>query len=233
MAAGLVTSLAPMTKATSACGELAVDVLELEHLVVGHVGFRQQHVHVAGHAARHRVDGVLHLDALGLQLVRHLAQGVLRLRHRHAVARHDDDLRGVLHDEGGVVGRALLHRPGLDRAAAGGRGLAAEAAEDHRDEAAVHALAHDVGQDRARGADQRAGDDEREVAQREADARRRPARIGVEHRHHHRHVGAADGDDQRHAEHEGDQHDQPEGRVALGADEDDEQHAPAAGRGRY
>ena len=41
-----------------------------------------------------------------LQPVGHFAQGVLRLRHRHAVARHDDDLAGVLHDEGGVLGRA-------------------------------------------------------------------------------------------------------------------------------
>ena len=80
------------------------------------------------------------------------------------------------------------------------RHLAAEAAEDHRDERAVHALAHDVGQDRARGADQRAGDDQRRVAEREADAGRRPARIGVEHRDHDRHVGAADRDDDEHAE---------------------------------
>ena len=43
--------------------ELGVDVLELEHLVVGHVGFGQQHVHVAGHAAGDRMDRVLDLDA--------------------------------------------------------------------------------------------------------------------------------------------------------------------------
>jgi hypothetical protein len=35
----------------------------------------------------------LHLDAFLLQQVGHLAQRVLRLRHRHAVAGHDDDLR--------------------------------------------------------------------------------------------------------------------------------------------
>ena len=99
-------------------GELGVDVLELEHLVVGHVGLGQQHVHVAGHAAGDRVDGVLHLDALLLQLVGHFAQRVLGLGDRHAVAGDDDHLRGVLHDEGGVLGRALLDRPGLDRAAA-------------------------------------------------------------------------------------------------------------------
>ena len=94
-------------------GELGVDVLELEHLVVGHVGLGQQHVHVAGHAAGDRMDRVFDLDALLLQHVGHFAQRVLGLRHRHAVAGHDDDLGGVLHHEGGVVGRALLDRPRL------------------------------------------------------------------------------------------------------------------------
>jgi hypothetical protein len=51
----------------------------------------KQHVHVAGHAARDRMDRVFHLDALLLEHVGHLAQRMLRLRHRHAVARHDDD----------------------------------------------------------------------------------------------------------------------------------------------
>ena len=44
--------------------ELAVDVVHLEHLVVGHLGLGQQHVHVARHAAGHRMDRVLHGDAL-------------------------------------------------------------------------------------------------------------------------------------------------------------------------
>ena len=114
MAAGLMTSLAPMTKATSAARELGVDVLELEHLVIGHVGFGQQHVHVAGHAARDRVDRVFDADALFLEQVAHLAQRVLRLGHRHAVAGDDDDLLGLLHQEGRVLGRAALPRP-VDR----------------------------------------------------------------------------------------------------------------------
>jgi hypothetical protein len=35
---------------------------------------------------------------------------MLGLRHRHAVARHDDDRLGVLHQEGRVLGRARLDR---------------------------------------------------------------------------------------------------------------------------
>jgi hypothetical protein len=96
--------------------------------------------------------------------------------------------------------------------------LAAPAAEDDRHEGAVHALAHDVGQDRARGTDQGAGDDQQVVAQREADGGRRPARVGVEHRDHDRHVGAADGQDQVAADGAGDDGDQQHGPEAGAAE---------------
>src|SRR3712207_8045531 len=43
------------------------------------------------------------------------------------------------------------------------------------------------------------------VLQREADAGRGPAGVGVEHRDHDRHVGAADRDDQEEADREGEQ----------------------------
>ena len=97
------------------------------------------------------MDGVLHLDAFFLQQLAHLTQHMLGLGHGHAVTRDDDHLLGILHQEGGVIGRALF--PGLVAivgAASRGRRLTAKAAQDHREEGAVHALAHDVGQDRAR-----------------------------------------------------------------------------------
>ena len=43
------------------------------------------------------MDGVFDLDARTLELVGHFAQGVLGLRHCHAVARHDDHFARVLH----------------------------------------------------------------------------------------------------------------------------------------
>ncbi len=158
---------------------------------------------MARHSPCDWVDGVFDLDALLLEHLGHLAQRVLRLRHRHAVARDDDDLLGLLEHEGGVRGAALLVGALLARlAAARCRVAGAETARDHREEAAVHRPAHDVAEDRARGADQRAGDDHRGVAQREPHRRRRPARIAVEHRDHDRHVRPADGDDQQEADHE-------------------------------
>ena len=73
---------------------------------------------MARHPARDRVDRVFHLHALLLQHVGHLAQRVLRLRHRHAVAGDDDDLLRLFEHEGGIVGAALLVRALLARFAA-------------------------------------------------------------------------------------------------------------------
>ena len=182
---------------------------------------------MAGHAAGNGMDGVFHLDAFLLEPVGHFAQGMLRLRHRHAVAGHDDHLAGILHDEGRVLGGALLHRP-LFLAGRRSRDLAAEPAENHRNEAAVHALAHDVGQDRAGRADQRPGDDERRIPEREADPRGGPAGIGIEHGNDDRHVGAADRDDDEHAEGERGQRQEPEREMTFRAhepyDQRDDQH---------
>jgi hypothetical protein len=78
-----------------------------------------------------RVDRVAHADPLLLQQVGHLAQRVLGLRHRHAVARHDDHRGRVLHDERRILGAALLDRLLLLGAARRDRAaLGAEAAED-------------------------------------------------------------------------------------------------------
>ena len=60
-----------------AARELGVDLLHLLELRVGHVGLRQQHVHVAGHAPGHRMDGVADLDAA-------LLEDVAELAHRRA-----------------------------------------------------------------------------------------------------------------------------------------------------
>ena len=68
----------------------------------------------------------------------------------------------------------------LARFAAAAR-IRAKAARYHADEAAVHRPAHDVAKDRARAADERAGDDHRGIVEREAHRGGRPARIAVEH----------------------------------------------------
>ena len=139
------------------------------------------------------MDGKAHLLARGAQLAGQFRDTLLRLRHGHAVARNDDHAVGLVQCRGDTVGvdgdlfaldRLLLARG------------AAEAAEDHADEAAVHRLAHDVAEDRTGRTHQRTDHDQQVIAEREADGRRRPARVAVEHRDDDGHVRAADPHDQ-------------------------------------
>ena len=155
---------------------------------------------MARHAARHRVDRITDVDTLLLEHLGHLRQRVLRLRDRHAVARHDDHAVCLLHDEGGVLGRTLAHCSIAQVFHSGRRGLSAEPAENDADERPVHSAAHDVAQDRARRADERARDDQQRVRKREPDARGGPSGVGVQHRDHDRHVGATDRHDNKDAD---------------------------------
>ena len=66
--------------------------------------------------------------------------------------------------------------------------------KDHIEKGPVHPFAHDVAEDRAGGADQRAGHDQRHVRQSEADTAGRPAGIAVQHGDYDGHVRAADRD---------------------------------------
>ena len=103
-------------------------------------------------------------------------------------------------------------------------GIRAETTEQHVDDAAVHPLAHDVGQDRTRRADQRPGNDQRQILDGKADACRRPAGVAVQHRHHDRHVGAADRNDDQEADTQRQERDQPEQHlITAGTDEPDHQ----------
>ena len=124
------------------------------------------------------------------------------LRDGHAVARHDHHALAVGHEHRGVLGGRLAQRlvplRARDRSPAAGP----EAGEQHVDERAVHCLRHELRQDRARGADQSAGDEQRVVAQREAGRGHGDAGVGVEQRDDDRHVGAADRHDELHAQDE-------------------------------
>ena len=63
--------------------------VHVKQAVVGNIGFRQQHVHVAGHAAGDGVNAELHVDSLLGEHVEKFAHLVLSLRHGHAVAGHN------------------------------------------------------------------------------------------------------------------------------------------------
>ncbi len=173
------------------------------------------------HAPGHGVDRELHLHALLGQRVEHLPHRVLGLGDGHAIAGHDDDLLRVLEEIGGILGRAPLD--GLLLLLFGRHGHLAEASHDHGQEGTVHRPAHDVGENGAGRADKGPGDDEHGVVEGEADARCGPAGIAVEHRDHHRHVRAADGNDEQDAEREGENRHEEEDETVFARHEQREQ----------
>ena len=118
---------------------------------------------------------------------------MLCLRHRHAVSRDNDHTAGILQNKGRVF-RTAGSDSSITQIFARPSCFAAEAAKDHIEEGPVHPFAHDVAEDRAGGADQRAGHDQRHVRQSEADTAGRPAGIAVQHGDYDGHVRAADRD---------------------------------------
>ena len=159
------------------------------------------------HTTRYRVNRILHSYAIIGQFLGQLFKRVLRPGDRQAITWNDDHGVGVGQQEGRVVSRAGFHRTGFFRAGRASRVCAVtEAAKQYVEERTVHRLAHDVRDvraDRTGRAHQGTCDDQNRVVQREADPGRGPAGVAVEHRHHYRHVGTADRDDDQHAEHEG------------------------------
>ena len=159
-------------------------------------------------------------DAVLAQRLGDLVDRVLRLRDRHAVARHDDHVLRLRQQLGGLGRGDRRHLAGgLPRrpASPARRCSVPKPPAITREEVAVHRAAHDVREDRAARADQRAGDDQQVVGQHEAGRRRGPARVAVQHRHDDRHVGAADRHHHVHAEEQRDDghHDQRQSSPAT------------------
>ena len=100
-----------MISATSTCAHVRVHVVHLDDVVVRNLGFRQQHVHVARHPSGDRVDDELHRRAACRELVVQFRDAVLRVRDRHAVARHDDDEARHLERLRGALDRFFLVVP--------------------------------------------------------------------------------------------------------------------------
>src|ERR1700722_14240903 len=110
--------------------ELGVDLVQIGYQVVRYPGLRQQHVHVAGHAAGHRMDREAHRYTAIDQQLHQLPHLVLRLRHGHAIAGNDDDFLRERHHDAGVRGLDRLETAGDFGARGGGAGIA-EAREQY------------------------------------------------------------------------------------------------------
>ena len=76
-------------------GEVVIDLFHLDHDVVRHARFGEQHVHVTGQPSGDRMDGEADVDAALAQQLGDVEHRILRLRDGHAVAGDDDDALGA------------------------------------------------------------------------------------------------------------------------------------------
>ena len=157
---------------------------------------------MAGHAAGDRVDCVLDVDTALLELVGELADRVLRLRDRQAVARDDDHPVRVGEHHRHVLGGGRAHRPAVGGRTlrSGGRLQLAERAEEDVRHRAAHRAGHHQRQQGARRPDEHAADDQDVLVEDEAGRGGGDAGEGVQQRDDDRHVGAADRQHEQDAE---------------------------------
>ena len=131
-----------------------------------------------------------------LEQVAQIGQLALRLSLRQTEARHEDDLVGVHQLHGDVIGAGLLHRALGAGGFAAGRGATAEATGEHAHQRTVHGLGHRQRERDPGRADECAGDDQRDVVDRQTAHGDGGASAGVKHRDDDGHVSAADRDDE-------------------------------------
>mmetsp|Transcript_24553 Transcript_24553/g.75848 ORF Transcript_24553/g.75848 Transcript_24553/m.75848 type:complete len:336 (-) Transcript_24553:503-1510(-) len=173
--------------------EVVVDLVHFVDDVVGDAGFGEEDVQLARHPSGDGVDGEAGLDALVVEGLGDVGDGVLGLGDGEAVAGDDDDARRIGEELGGGVDVDFGVGAHVDGALGRSRpGDGAVAAEDDVADVAVHGLAHDVGEDGAGGADEGADHRQEGVVQHEAFGAQSPARVGVQDGDDDRHVGAAD-----------------------------------------
>ena len=82
-------------------------MIEFVKLRVGHIRFRQQDVHVTGHASRNRVNRIFHRHSAFLERIGQFAQRMLRLSSRHTVAGDEDSLPRIGQLNGDILERLL------------------------------------------------------------------------------------------------------------------------------
>ena len=150
------------------------------------------------HAARHRMNGELHVHTFLRQRVRQFANLVLRLRHSHPVAGDDHDAARHFQNLRRFLRSRRTHRPRLGPVRR--RLQLAERAKQDVGERPVHRLTHDDRKDEARRTIQRARNNQQLVVERETHRAGRKPGVRVEQRNHCGHIRAADRHDEEYTE---------------------------------
>ena len=137
--------------------EHGVHRVHFEQVLIVHVGFGKQHVHMPGHAPGNGVDAVAHPGAPAFQQVGKLFDLVLGLGQGHAVTGHDNHISGVLYKLCGFAfdgpGRGSSPGGRSSLFGRGRRGHHRRFAKQDGQQFPVHGTAHDARQQIAGRAD--------------------------------------------------------------------------------
>ena len=178
------------------------------------------------------MDGIADLHTVVFEQLGQLAQGVLGLGHRQAVAGHKHDALGLLQRHGAFF-RTAAGDAGVARLAASttatatGEGTGTEGtAKQHRQQRAIHGRAHHLGEDQAGRTDHGASHDQQLAAHHKAGGGGGHPRIRIKQRDDHRHVGAADRQGDADTQQAGADHQQPQRQARWIARQ---QHGPHQG----
>ena len=136
------------------------------------------------------MDTKTHLNPTVAQFVNQIADQVLSLGNRHAVAGGNNNGRRIF--------QSLCHFLGTDfnvltiiTACNHGPFFGTKTTENHRNKGTIHGCTHQVGKNGTRRPHHGTGNDQQIVAQHKAGHCRCQTGIGIEHGYHHRHIRSA------------------------------------------
>src|SRR5699024_703652 len=126
-----------------------IDLFHIKKLIVWHVCFGQQHIHMAGHAARDRMDAVLYFHPSLPHLINYFLKYMMRLSNGQLIAGGNHDLISI----STLYGYSLSRRFATRFIGIGGRtsssaasAIAHTSTEKYLRKGSIHRFAHSIGQ---------------------------------------------------------------------------------------
>mmetsp|Transcript_18943 Transcript_18943/g.35697 ORF Transcript_18943/g.35697 Transcript_18943/m.35697 type:complete len:247 (-) Transcript_18943:637-1377(-) len=138
--------------------EVVVDLIHLQHPIVGNACLCKKHIHLTWHTSCHRVNAKAHLDVCVSQCCGNISHGCLRASHSHTVTRHNDDTLGLGKHARHAISGGFYVLLGWACIFINHFGCSIHATKDHIAKVAVHCITHDNRQDAATECDQRPND---------------------------------------------------------------------------
>mmetsp|Transcript_6580 Transcript_6580/g.12392 ORF Transcript_6580/g.12392 Transcript_6580/m.12392 type:complete len:378 (+) Transcript_6580:537-1670(+) len=170
--------------------EVVVDLVHLQHDIVGDTSLSQKHVQLTRHTPGDGVNTESDPHSVLIQRLHHLGQRILTLCNSQTVPRDDNNLGSLCQHAHHLTKRCLLVDSSVNPSGPLRSGVSTK---QHVCDTAVHRHAHDVGQNGTGGTNQGPNDQQHAVLHHETFAHQSPAGVAVKHCDTHRHISTSDG----------------------------------------